>query len=160
MRISQPKNKSINTPNGYLALRWTPNFGKLTAEKFQRAQEYVDNTCIRLMKPYTPFRNGFLEKSATLGTVIGSGEIKQIVPYARYQYYGKVYGPNIPLYENGEIIGYFSRKGQKKHPTGADLKYDTSKHPQAGKMWFERMKADHKDTILRKTAKIVGGTPK
>lgn len=158
MKISQPKNKTINTPNGYLALRWTPNFGKLTSEKFHKAQMFVDSECIRLMKPYTPFRNGFLEKSATLGTVIGSGEIRQIVPYARYQYYGKVYGPNIPIMENGQPIGYFSPPA--KHPTGAELKYSTSKHPQAGKMWFSRMKADHKDEILRGAAKSVGGTPK
>ena len=158
MKISQPKDKSINTPNGYLALKWTPNFGKLTTEKFHKAQMFVDGECIRLMKPYTPFRNGFLEKSATLGTVIGSGEINQIVPYARYLYYGKVYGPNIPIMENGVPIGFFSPP--KKHPTGADLKYNKSKHPQAGKQWFERMKADRKDEILRGAARIVGGTQK
>lgn len=158
MKISQPKNKSINTPNGYLALKWTSNFGKLTEEKFHKAQMFVDSECIRLMSPYTPFRNGFLEKSATLGTVIGSGEINQIAPYARYQYYGKVYGPNIPIYENDEVIGFFSRKG--KQPTGADIKYDTSKHPQAGKMWFARMVADNKNSILRGASRIVGGTPK
>ena len=35
----------------------------------------------------TPRRTGVLIKSAALGTVIGSGEINQITPYARRQYY-------------------------------------------------------------------------
>ncbi len=39
------------------------------------------------MNPETPRRTGVLVKSATLGTVIGSGEINQIAPYARRQYY-------------------------------------------------------------------------
>ena len=39
------------------------------------------------MNPETPRRTGVLIKSATLGTVIGSGEINQIAPYARRQYY-------------------------------------------------------------------------
>lgn len=158
MIIKQPANKSINTPNGYLELKWTNNFGRLTGEKLQKAQEFVDSECIRLMEPYTPFRNGILEKSATLGTVIGSGEIRQIAPYARYLYYGQVYGPNIPIIENGKIVGYFSPKGKAKHPTGAEMQYDTTKHPQAGKLWFERMKADHKADILRGAAKVIGGT--
>ena len=34
-----------------------------------------------------PKRTGALEKSGTLGTVIGSGEVKYIAPYARQQYY-------------------------------------------------------------------------
>lgn len=160
MLIKQPPNRSINTPNGYLDLQWTPNFGAVTSEKLHKAQVFVDKECIRLMKPYTPFKNGILENSATLGTVIGSGEIRQIAPYARYLYYGKVYGPNIPIFENENLVGFFSPKGKAKHPTGADMEYDTSKHPLAGKEWFERMKADHKDDILRGAAKVIGGTVK
>lgn len=80
------------------------------------------------MKPYTPFKMGVLENSATIHTVIGSGEIKQITPYARYLYYGKVYGPNYPIVRekdgtehivfghysgDGIIIGWRSPKGKK-----------------------------------------------
>ena len=39
------------------------------------------------MASETPRRTGALIKSAMLGTVIGSGEINQIAPYARRQYY-------------------------------------------------------------------------
>ncbi len=159
MKIVQPPNKSINTPNGYFNLKWTQNFGKLTNEKFLKAQRFVDSECIRLMIPYTPMNTGILYKSAMLGTKIGSGEIHQNVPYARYLYYGEVYGPNIPIKENGQTIGFFSPKGQRKTPTGRPLQYDKTKHPKAGKMWFERMKADHKDEILQGAAIIVGGIP-
>lgn len=35
----------------------------------------------------TPRRTGMMIKSATLGTVIGSGSIEYLTPYARRQYY-------------------------------------------------------------------------
>lgn len=158
MKIIQPKD--MNSADGSFTFKWNKSFGAVTAQKFRKAQKFIDRSCIRFMEPYTPFRNGFLEKSATLGTVIGSGEIHQIAPYARYLYYGEVYGPNIPVVENGQIVGYFSLKGKKKQPTGRQMEYDTTKHPQAGKMWFERMKADRKEEILQGAAEILGGTYK
>lgn len=121
-----------------------------------RVQKFVDQEVIRLMAPYTPFLNGELERSATQSTVIGSGEVKQNTPYARYQYYGEIFGPNIPIFEGGQLVGFRSPKGQKKHPTGRPLKYNTSKHPLAGKMWFERMKADHRQDILDGARKVAG----
>lgn len=119
-----------------------------------RVQKFIDAECIRLMAPYTPYLNGALEDSATLSTVIGSGEIKQETPYARYQYYGEIFGPNIPVFENGILMGFISRKGVKKQPTGRPLTYNKSKHPKAGKMWFERMKADNKEDILEGAGKV------
>ncbi len=157
MKIKQPPDRSINTPNGYLNLKWTPNFGKMKTEQLNQAQKFVDSECIRLMIPYTPMDTGILYKSAMLGTKIGSGEIHQNTPYARYLYYGEVYGPNIPIMENGQVIGFFSPKGKRKYPTGRPLQYSPSKHPMAGKMWFERMKADHKDSILRGAFRCLGG---
>lgn len=68
-------------------LEWNEGFGKCESEKFARRQQYVDQECIRRMAPDTPRRTGVLIKSATLGTTIGSGEIHQITPYARRQYY-------------------------------------------------------------------------
>ena len=155
MLINQPEDLSIN--NGSFELQWNPAFGRLTSKKLQTVQKVIDNECIRLMKPYTPFRTGVLEQSATLGTVIGSGEIRQIAPYARYLYYGEVYGPNIPIFENGAVIGFFSPKGKGKTPTGKEINYDTTKHQLAGKKWFERMIADHKTDILNAAIKAIGG---
>jgi len=117
-----------------------------------KVQKYIDSECIRRMKPYTPMLSGLLVKSATAGTVIGSGEIHQNTPYARYLYYGKVYGPNIPIFEDGKVVGFYSPP--KKHPTGKDLKYNKSVNPNAGAFWFERMKSDHKDKILKGAQEI------
>lgn len=68
-------------------LTWAPGFKPDKEKAFSNAQEFVDSECIRRMNPETPRRTGVLIKSATLGTVIGSGEINQIAPYARRQYY-------------------------------------------------------------------------
>ena len=68
-------------------LEWNPGFSSEMASNFSDAQGFVDSECIRRMNPETPRRTGALIKSATLGTVIGSGEINQITPYARRQYY-------------------------------------------------------------------------
>ena len=156
MSIKQPHNGVFDTSNGDFVLEWNPDWGRITEEKLDTVQKVIDSEVLRYMKPYTPFRNGFLEKSAVLGTIIGSGEIKQIAPYARYLYYGQVYGPNIPIFEGKHLVGFFSPPGQAKHPTGVEMEYDTTHHPLAGKMWFERMKADHKDDILQAAAKSIG----
>lgn len=52
-----------------------------------KKQEIIDSEVLRLCAPLVPFRTGSLERSGTLGTVIGSGEVKYIAPYARAQYY-------------------------------------------------------------------------
>ena len=44
-----------------------------------------------------------------------------------------------------------------KTPTGRPLTYSTERHPQAGKLWFERMKADHKEDILKGAMAIAMG---
>lgn len=107
-----------------------------------KVQKYIDSECIRLMKPYTPMLSGWLVKSLTSGTVIGSGEIHQNTPYAKYQYYGKLMVSSI----TGSA---YARQGEKKVLTSKNLKYNTSKNPNAGAFWFERMKADHKSKILK-----------
>lgn len=90
---------TIKTPRGALVqkktaggtvkaqLTWSPSFGAERTRQLRTVQAFVDSEVIRLMAPYTPIQSGLLIKSATLGTVIGSGEIQQIAPYARMQYY-------------------------------------------------------------------------
>lgn len=165
--VKQPKDF-----DGFLGIRWDDNFGDKRSKQFQKAQRFIDSECIRQMKPYMPFRNGLLETSATIGTVIGSGEIRQNLPYAHYQYTGKVYGPNFPIVEEngassvvfgkyeggGNIVGWCSPK--RKYTTGKNLDYDKSKHPLAGPHWFARMAADKKQIILRGAAKVAGGVVK
>ncbi|MBR3667384.1 MAG: hypothetical protein IKN66_09535 [Ruminococcus sp.] len=126
-------------------------------EQLAEAQKYIDRQCIELMEKYTPFRTGALVQSVVRGTKIGSGHIVYNSPYARYQYYGVVYGPNIPFYVNGICEGYFSKRGVKKHPTNRQLQYKKSPHPFAQRLWFETMKKKHGEAILRGAAAIAGG---
>ncbi len=52
-----------------------------------KIQKIIDSECVKLMDKFTPKRNGNLIKSATKGTVNGTGEIHQIAPYSRVNYY-------------------------------------------------------------------------
>lgn len=118
-------------------------------QPYGRTQKFIDQEVIRLMAPYTPMLTGALEKSATSGTRIGSGEIHQNTPYARYQYYGK-------LMVSSLTGSAYATHGESKVLTDKDLQYNKSKHPQAGPYWFERMKADKKEQILRGAQKVAG----
>lgn len=89
--VKTPNNRSFtkNSAGGRTSgkLTWDSNFAGRINRTLGQAQEFVDSECIRRMNPETPRRTGVLVKSATLGTVIGSGEINQTTPYARRQYY-------------------------------------------------------------------------
>lgn len=110
-------------------------------------QKALDAAVIRECFPYLPFDEGVLAGSANTATEIGSGEVIYDTPYARYQHYGEVYGPNFPITENGTIVGYYSPP--EKFPTGEKLEYSTEKNPMAGSHWFDRAMADHKDDVLK-----------
>lgn len=74
MKIVQPPDFVIKSKNGTAGFLWDKKFAVRKNADVLKVQKYVDSTVLRLMKPYTPFRNGVLEKSATLSTVIGSGK--------------------------------------------------------------------------------------
>lgn len=121
---------------------------KFGLQGYGPVQSFIDQECIRQMKPYTPFLTGVLEKSATMGTKIGSGEIHQDTPGARYLYYGK-------LMVSSVTGSAYASKGESKVLTGKDLSYTKSAHPLAGSKWFERMKTDNKEKILQGAQDIV-----
>jgi hypothetical protein len=115
-----------------------------------KTQKFIDQEVIRLMDPYTPNLSGTLIKTASIGTKIGSGEINQNAPYARYQYYGKLMVSSI----TGSA---YASHGESKILTDKDLQYNKHKNALAGPFWFERMKADKKEQILRGARKVAGG---
>jgi hypothetical protein len=113
-------------------------------------QKVIDAAVIRECFPYVPFDEGALAGSANTATEIGSGEVVYDQPYAHYQYYGEIWGPNIPIVENGVIVGY--RSPPEKHPTGRQLNFDNSREkngPLAGSHWFDRAMADHAKDVLK-----------
>lgn len=134
-------------------LEWNDNFANDKAAMFAKVQQFIDSECIRLMGKYTPARNLILAKAATLGTKIGSGHIVYAVPYARYQYYGKVMVSSV----TGSA---YAKHGESKVLTSKNLSYSKARHPLAQAMWFETMKAKHSGAILRGAAAIAGGKTK
>lgn len=111
-------------------------------------QKWLDNECIKQMEPFTPYRTGVLRDMATSGTVIGSGEIRQYTPYARFQYYGKVMTT-----EDGRVRAKLHET--KPVVTDRELVHNTAKHPLAGPFWFRRMKEAKKDALLRGAQELI-----
>lgn len=85
----------IETPRGVLVrvgktscrLTWNPGFAPQMNQRFESAQQFLDTAVLELSEPYMPYRTKMLIRSGTLGTVVGSGEVAWIAPYARKQYY-------------------------------------------------------------------------
>lgn len=78
------------------------------------------NTYIKdAINPFVPMKSGALRRSARVthkSITWGQG-----LKYAHYQYMGEVYGPNFPIIKGGLIVGWYSKKGMKKYPTGREL---------------------------------------
>ena len=131
---------------------------KANLEKGGLVQQAIDKAVIDWNMQYCPMETGTLAKSPYSVTEIGSGKVVYPGPYARYLYYGEVMGPNIPVFEDdsGEPTRFFSPPGQKKHLTGRQLEFSTDLNPLAGAFWFERMKADHMDDILKEAKSVAG----
>lgn len=94
-----------------------------------KVQKAIDNEVLRRSDPYVPMRTGTLKKSGFLATKIGSGEVIYNAIYANRNYY---------------------------HNAGKG-KQGTIKGGLRGKFWFERMKADHLDDILKTANNTAGG---
>lgn len=124
-----------------------------------RVQTAIDNAVISYSMPYCPWDNGTLARSPYTASPPGGGQVIYQTPYAHYLYYGEIYGPNIPVFEDdtGVPTRFFSPAGQKKHPTGRLLTYRTDQNPLAGSHWFERMKADHLNDILEEARNVANG---
>lgn len=105
------------------------DFANQAGALFTKKQQFVDHEVVRLMEPYTPKRTGRKIDIGASGTQYGSGEIRYNSPIARRNYY--------------------MNKGTGKGGMNAK-----SNRGLRGKQWFERMKADHKDEILKGAQKI------
>ena len=97
---------------------------------------------------YMPFRTGAL--STKLKYIKSPTEIEIAASYAGMMYYSKVM-VNSKTGKGPALIpgvGYRYRKGTTLKLTYRDLKYDTTKHPDAGPFWDRRMMAAEKDAIV------------
>lgn len=88
----------------------------------------------RLMQPYTPHREGTLERNIEFKPF----EATYTQPYAHYMYTGKVYVD--PIYKVGGFTNnggetWFSRPGVKKEPSEKGFNYRTKPNPFATDHW-------------------------
>lgn len=109
----------------FTGLTFAPDFQKRIETNFKNAQKFVDSETLRLCDPYVPRCDGDLIKSGIEGTVIGSGVVEYIAPYAKRQYY--------------------TNAGRGKQ--GLTKRNAHNYKCLRGKLWLERMKADHLDEI-------------
>ncbi len=127
------------------SFHWNPHFKRKRKAGLQRAQRAIDSSVLRFSEPFLPFQSGVLRNSGITGTVVGSGRVQWTAPYAHYLYEGRVMGPNVPLHEGGQLVGFFSPKAPKKY-TGKKLQFHGA--PKRGARWFDRMKRVHMITGL------------
>ena len=120
--ITNPRGAIIRGKNGKAELIWNAGCAPRMNEMLSKKQEIIDSEVLRLCAPMVPKRTGALERSGTLGTVIGSGEVQYITPYA-----AKLY----------------------RHP---EYSFSTRYHQLAQAEWFEAMKKQHRDEILAAAA--------
>lgn len=84
--IKTPRGAIFRNEYGKAELTWDPSFAANRNQSFSRMQKIVDSEVLRRCSPRVPFDTGMLEKSGTLGTTVGSGEVQYIAPYAKKQY--------------------------------------------------------------------------
>lgn len=144
----------------------------------QQFESLLDDDCMyqihdlfyKMNDPYVPMDEGNL---AYTSVEVTKDSVRYNQPYARYMYMGEVYGPNYPIKEGGEVVGFFTNPyGKKapiieggiitgwyspphKHPTGREIRYNTSNHPLATKEWDKAMMRDKGDVFLKQVADIL-----
>ena len=136
------------------SFHWNPHFKRKRKAGLQRAQRAIDSSVLRFSEPFLPFQSGALRNSGITGTVVGSGRVQWTAPYAHYLYEGRVMGPNVPLHEGGQLVGFFSPKAPKKY-TGKKLQFHGA--PKRGARWFDRMKRVHTADIVAEANRAYRG---
>lgn len=105
-----------------------------------RVQKFFTQTCYKHMEKYIPYDEGNLYRNVD----IDATTITFKSPYAHYMYKGEVMGPNIPIKENGVIVGWFSPKGKPKHYTGKSISYR-----RGGPYWDKKMVSAEMQDIVK-----------
>lgn len=108
----------------------------------------IHNLYAKMMEPYVPFNVDLGNQEVT------SESVHYTAPYAHYHYIGDTYGLNIPIIENGIIVGWFSKPDEdgRKHPTGGKL---TFKKARASDHWDQAMLADKKEEFVKQVEAIL-----
>ena len=101
--IRTPRGSVISVPGGQAELKWNTGFQPKWQKQYDNAQEFVDSEVLRRCEPFIPLLTSMLIKSGILATVIGSGLVQWIAPYAHWQYYLQKRRPS----QTGALRGSF-----------------------------------------------------
>ena len=144
--VSTPRGVVVKTDRGTVELRWNAQIQRFNGQ-YDKAQEWLDSEVLKDSTRYTPILSGVLRASGELGTRPGSGEVVWVVPYARFQYYGKVmvYPPTGSTY---------APKAARKKTIDKDLTYSDAG---ARAFWFEAAKKQNKRKWLDGVRRMAGG---
>ena len=124
------------------------NAAKIMKEKGisgNQLRQHLASEVKRFCDPYVPMQNGVLKNTAVIAN--DGSSLTYVQPYAHYQYYGQVMGPN---YTNGER--FWSGKAPKQY-TGEQLTYTGG--PMRGPRWVERMLIDKKDDLAKSVEEYI-----
>ena len=97
--------------------------------------EVINRLIGEKLNQFVPVKTGALRNSmkATKSRIRwGNKDVK----YAHYQWAGIVYEPNIPITQNGEIVGFFTPKGTEKWPSDP-IRYLQYTDPMAESEWTD-----------------------
>lgn len=124
----------------------------------------IHNLFAKLCNPYVPMDEGPLSQHIE----VTPNYVRYAEPYAHYQYMGEVYGSNFPITDKttGEITGWYSQPGVKKHPTGRELGkdgewrgwkfgYNREHHSKAAHHWDKVMMGEKRDVFLKGVQNIL-----
>lgn len=104
-----------------------------------KVQSYFTERCATYMDRYVPKGDTLLLSEKT---TIDSNSITYEMPYAHYQYIGK-------LYVDPETGSSWARKGVKKVPTNIDLKQNGYPY------WDKKMWSIHKKDIVKEVQNYI-----
>lgn len=113
-------------------------------------QQFHTANVLRRIVRYMPYRTGATIKLTQAQSPVSQPEINTFVPYARYLHEGKVMVNAATGKGPGVIpgVGPRWRRGTQLKATDRPLKYATTKNPEAGPRWGERLKAAEHDAML------------
>lgn len=129
--------------------KWNRPVVKIIGEKTggKQGMLFLANEAARFMEPYVPADQLILAQKVVITADEECGHVHYTSPYAHYQWEGEVYGPNYPIKENGEVVGFYSPP--HKTPTGKQLKYSTFRHPLATSHWDKAMLTARKEDLVK-----------
>lgn len=109
----------------------------------------IHNLFAKMMEPYVPFGSDLANMEVT------PEYVSYNTPYAHYDYMGIVYGLNIPIKQNGVIVGWFSKVDEDtglKHITNRNLKFQK---PKASDHWDKAMMAEKREEFVKQVEEIL-----